>query len=89
MRHSLVISMSFLPALAIAEVPPDAGALRQQIEQNREPALAHKVLPQKAAEPQVLHPHSGLIFTVKAFRFAGNAGCSIESAQQSVSNQEI
>ncbi len=57
---------------AQAQTPPDAGTLRQQIEQAREPTLPRKALPAKPAEPAALQAPTGVIVTVKSFRFAGN-----------------
>ena len=72
MRCSLAVSLLILPAVVFAEVPPDAGALRQQIEQNQQPSLPHKAMPAKPAEPLAMQPQKGVIVTVKSFRFAGN-----------------
>lgn len=61
-----------ITASAPAQTTPDAGVLRQQIEQNRDQGLPHKVLPDKPLEPKALAPQAGVVVTVKSFRFAGN-----------------
>ena len=55
-----------------AQTVPDAGALRQQIEQNQQPNMPRKAMPAKPAEPVEMQPQKGVIITVKAFRFIGN-----------------
>ena len=74
MRVVFTFSCLLLPVVALAAQPgqPDAGALRQQIEQNQQPTLPHKALPAKPAEPTTMQPQSGVITTVKSFRFVGN-----------------
>jgi hemolysin activation/secretion protein len=63
----------------VAQTQPDAGAVRQQIEQGRDLGLPHKVLPEKPAEPQALAPIAGVVVTVKSFQFAGNTLISSEA----------
>jgi hemolysin activation/secretion protein len=59
-------------ALAAPSFPtPDAGSLLQQIEQNKQPALPHKMIPEKPVEPASMQAHGG-VMTVKSFRFVGN-----------------
>lgn len=58
--------------LAQTVVAPDAGALRQQIEQQRALPLPQAVRPQRAAPPPEIRPQAGATVTVKSFRFAGN-----------------
>ncbi len=53
-------------------VAPDAGALRQQIEQQTEIKLPPAVRAQPVKPPPEIKPREGLSVTVKAFRFAGN-----------------
>ncbi len=78
-KHSHVFTVairgflvSIFPLSVFAQTPPDAGALRQQIEQGREPSLPRKALPAKPAEPTAMQVQTGVIVTVKSFRFAGN-----------------
>lgn len=77
-----VIASAFALAVvasgAAAQTPPDAGSLRQQIEQGREPSLPRKALPAKPAEPAAMPAQKGVIVTVKRFRFAGNSLLSAE-----------
>lgn len=56
----------------LAQTPPDAGALRQQIEPELPPALPRPVAPDRAAPRPPMHQRGEATVTVKAFRFAGN-----------------
>jgi hemolysin activation/secretion protein len=64
-----------------AQTPPDAGALRQQIEQGREATLPRQALPAKPAQPAAMAPLSGVVITVKQFRLVGNTLLSTEQLQ--------
>ena len=57
--------------LVLAQTPPDAGSVRQQIEQPRQAPLPPKAAPQFEA-PSPLEDTGGISVTVKAFNFAGN-----------------
>ncbi len=57
---------------ASAQTPPDAGALQQQIERERQQQLPRRLAPEKPAEPPSLQPRGGITVTVREFRFAGN-----------------
>lgn len=59
-------------SLAYAQATPDAGSLRQQIEQQRELPLPQVVRPQKVSPPAEIQAREGMSVKVKAFRFAGN-----------------
>lgn len=61
-----------LPGAASAQVVPDAGSLRQQIEQQRERPLPQPERPPRAPAPPEIRPPSGATVAVKAIRFAGN-----------------
>ena len=50
----------------------DAGAVRQQIEQQRELVLPHAVRPERVTPPPEIQPRDGVTVAVRAFRFAGN-----------------
>ena len=64
--------------LACAQTVPDAGALNQQLQRNRELELpARSELP-AVATPEVVARQNGPVVTVKAFRFAGNTLLSAE-----------
>jgi len=73
-----------LPALALAQ--PDAGTLRQQIEQGQPQPLPRKAVPLKPLEPEPLKAPAGLTVTVKAFRFAGNTLLSAEQLAPAVAS---
>lgn len=57
---------------------PDAGSLRQQIEQQRGFQLPQAVRPQRQTPPPEIKPQDGLSIQVKAFRFEGNTLLSQE-----------
>jgi hemolysin activation/secretion protein len=65
----------------LAQTPPDAGALRQQIEQGREPAPPTQLAPPTPAEPAALSGRDGLLVTVSSFRLAGNTLLTAEQLQ--------
>ena len=71
MRFLLTLPCLLLPAVALA-AQPDAGAIRQQIEQNQTSTMPRKIAPERPVEPATMQPQSGLITTVKSFRFVGN-----------------
>lgn len=72
MRHAFYILIGCsLPASAQPPVPPDAGALQQQIERERLQQLPHRMAPERPAMPAEMRP-SGIAVTVREFRFAGN-----------------
>ena len=60
-----------------AQSVPDAGSLRQQIEQSRSPTLP-SARPERPSPPPALQPSSGITVKVSAFRLAGNALLSSE-----------
>lgn len=55
-----------------AQTPPDAGALRQQIEGQVRPALPPSADPLPTAPPKPLQLPEGITLSAKAFRFTGN-----------------
>ena len=57
---------------ARAQVPPDAGALRQQIERNLQPTLPRKSTQDVQAAPPPLEKLGAETVTVTQFRIAGN-----------------
>lgn len=69
-----------------AQVLPDAGALRQQIEQDRQPAAIQPMLPAKPAEPPALARPQGVVLTVTAFHFSGNTLLGSEQLQNAVAD---
>lgn len=75
------LTLALLSMEAVAQTVPDAGALRQQIERNRETSLPNLAQPAQPASPAALVPQSGVIVTVKQFRLAGNTLLSSEQLQ--------
>ena len=55
-----------------AQSLPDAGSLRQQIEQQRTLPLPQAAPQPRVAPPPEIKPHDGMSVRVKSFRFAGN-----------------
>ena len=64
--------------LAMAQTLPDAGSLRQQIEQQRELHLPPAVRPERVAPPPEIQAPVGMTIQLQAFRFAGNTLLSAE-----------
>lgn len=71
---------------AMAQTPPDAGALQQQIERERAIQMPKKIAPEKPAEPAAMKPATGVVITVKQFRFAGNTLLSAEQLAPAVAD---
>lgn len=67
-----------VPATAIAQSRPDAGALQQQIERDVRPMLPERGAPRRAPEPAPMTEPAGVKVTVREFRFAGNTLLSNE-----------
>ena len=66
----------FFVAVAQAQTTsniPDAGSLRQQIEQPREFSLPQAVRPPKVTPPPEIQARDGMSVKVKTIRFAGNS----------------
>lgn len=85
LRTHLVLSL-LLPWLGAvsAQTVPDAGSMRQQIEQPRALPLPHAApQPRVAPVPEVL-PQEGALVRVKAWRFAGNTLLSAEQLAPAV-----
>ena len=70
-RCALALALAFAVA-AHAQSVPDAGALRQQFEQNQSPPLPAKAMPAPLPKPEVLKAPSGAAVTVTQVRFMGN-----------------
>lgn len=71
-RITSICLSTFVASSAFAQTVPSAGSLLQQIEQSREQNLPHKAMPAKPAEPAAMPAQTGVIVTVKSFRFVGN-----------------
>ena len=71
-------------SVSLAQTPPDAGALQQQIERERSQQLPRRIAPDKPATPAVLPPLAGIVVTVKEFRFVGNTLLSAEQLAPAV-----
>ncbi len=67
-----ICTLGLIAPCAMAQTPPDAGALQQQIDRERQQQLPKRITPDKPAAPAAMKPASGVIVTVKQFRFAGN-----------------
>lgn len=84
MRAALVLPLAGM-TIALASIPawsqtaPDAGALQQQIERERQQQLPKRIAPDKPAMPGAMKPPAGLSLVVKEFRFAGN---TLKTAEQ-------
>ena len=62
-----------------AQRAPDAGALQQQIERERQPVMPPALLtPKKSVEPTPMRPQKGVTLNVKSLRFEGNKRLSSE-----------
>ena len=78
-RHSVlkaaavyyVVGAAFF-AVVHAQTPPDAGALRQQLEQNQTPPLPRQATPAPVPLPAVLKGRPGSEVSVSQVRFIGN-----------------
>ena len=68
----LILTLILGTTHVIAQTPPDAGALQQQIERERQQALPKRIAPEKPAAPPAMKPSAGVAVTVREFRFAGN-----------------
>lgn len=75
-KKNLCAALFGLPlsvTLAQSQTAPDAGSLRQQIEQQRELALPQAVRPAKVRPPPEIKAQDGMRVNVKVIRFAGNS----------------
>lgn len=86
MRLSILLSLSgtlMVSVAALAQTPPDAGSLLQQLDRERPSLLPGKLTPTKPAEPPALKP-GAITVTVKKFHFAGNTLLSSEQLAAAV-----
>lgn len=85
-RHKLTAigSLLWLAQVAIAQTPPSAGTLFQQMERSF-PPHATPVIPFDSSKPKRVGPDDGEVtMTVKAFRFVGNVRLTEPELQQVV-----
>lgn len=79
------LSLSLLSTLhALAQTPPDAGALQQQIERERALQLPQRIAPEKPARPPEMQAVPGVTITVTRFRFEGNTLLSDAQLQPAI-----
>lgn len=83
LRHCLPILTGVLSLAAHAQVAPDAGALRQQIEREQEIPLPRQSPSERPARPEPMRP-GAVSVTVREFRFAGNTLLSAEQLAPAV-----
>lgn len=76
--------LSAIAPQAFAQTPPDAGVLQQQIERERAIELPKKIAPEKPVQPPPMRAPTGLVVTVKQFRFAGNTLLNSEQLSRTV-----
>jgi hemolysin activation/secretion protein len=84
--RGLALLGSLCVAPAVAQTPPDAGALRQHIEQFREPALPRQLTPAQPPEPAALAPQTTLRVTVRTFRLQGNRLIATQTLQDALAS---
>ena len=77
--HCLLIA-----GAAYAQAKPDAGALQQQIERERQGAMPQRVAPVQSVAPRDTAPATGTVVTVQSFRFVGNKLLSAEQLSEAL-----
>jgi hemolysin activation/secretion protein len=70
----------------MAQTTPDAGSVRQQIEQQRDAPRPPTVRPPRVIPPPEIQPQPGVTISVKSFRFSGNTLLISEQLTQAVSD---
>ena len=70
--HVTLFALSLTVTFVHAQTMPDAGSLRQQIEQPREFQLPQAVRPPKVTPPPEIQARDGMSVKVKRFQFVGN-----------------
>ncbi len=81
---ALVVSTS--SAFAQSPPQPDAGSLRQQIEQQRELRLPQASPSKRVAPPPEIKPQAGLSIKIKSIQFQGNTLLSAEQLAPAVAD---
>ena len=84
----LLLSSSAAAGVALAQVAPDAGALRQQFDNELKPALPQRAAPLPDAATAPLTLPDGATLTVHAFRFEGNTLIAAERLRDVVRGYE-
>lgn len=82
-KNPIAIALSFASVSVgvYAQTTPDAGALRQQIEQGRESALPRQSVPAKPTQAEPIWPQSGIKVEVKKVVVVGNTLMTQEQLQ--------
>ncbi len=88
----VMLSLSMLVTEAWAQVLPDAGSLRQQLEQQSTPNLPKATPLPAATPPRELRPQTGVLVFVKGFQIEGNTlleTASLLAAVSEFTNREL
>lgn len=85
-HHRIEVALSFaVVSVGIsAQTIPDAGSLRQQIEQQRSVPLPQAAPETRIAAPPQIKPLQGVVVKVNTWRFAGNTLLSSEQLNQAL-----
>jgi hemolysin activation/secretion protein len=89
LRHHTLLAACMLALSAThasAQTLPDAGALQQQIERERQQQMPKRIAPDKPAAPAAMKPSTGIVVTVKQFHFAGNTLLTSEQLATAVAD---
>lgn len=87
-HHRIEVALSFaVVSVGIsAQIVPDAGSLRQQIEQKRSVPLPQAAPAPQVSAPLAIKPLQGAVVPVKSWRFAGNTLLSSEQLSQALAS---
>ncbi len=81
-----VCAMGLVASSAMAQTLPDAGALQQQIDRERQQQMPKRIAPEKPAAPAAMKPAAGVSVTVRQFRFSGNTLLTAEQLAPAVAD---
>jgi hemolysin activation/secretion protein len=81
----ILLSLVFNATNVAAQTLPDAGMLRQQIEQGNKSIIPAPIIPEQVA-PTTLKKLTGTVLVVKSFKFSGNTRISSEVLQTAVAS---
>jgi hemolysin activation/secretion protein len=84
----LLAPLLWLATASWSQTSPDAGSLRQQIEQKRELQLPPAAPAPRLMPPPEIQPPSGMTVRVQTFRFAGNSLLDARQLSAVVANFE-